>query len=391
MKRLVRKPWIVAVLASAVAWAVLLVALAWGRFDGDARGFIFAGAAFQRPAVLADVPVLSQYGYDGQFYAVLATDPLLLHAATPGYLDTAAYRAARVGAPLVAWLLALGQPAAAVWAYLLLCWAGALALVGVLAAWLGERGVSPWWAVALGVSGGVAASVLRATPDALAVALALGGLWALERQRHGWALGLLSAATLTRETMVLVALGVAVAELLGGRRRQAVLYALIPAALYGAWRGVLALTLEDAALATGGNLGWPLAWVVGKLASLGRGGAGAVGMEVWGVLAVIAGLGGAVVLARRSLREAPAASYLLFSLLALVLSGQVMVEAYAYARVLLPLAALGLVVASGGSPLSRLWFYFQAVFQALVGLAMVRVELGATFPALANLKGYLFG
>ncbi len=378
-------------LACAVAWAVLLVALAWGRFDGDARGFIFAGAAFRRPAVLADVPVLSQYGYDGQFYAVLATDPLLLRPATPGYLDTAAYRAARVGAPLAAWLLGLGQPATAVWAYLLLCWAGALALVGVLAAWLGERGISPWWAVAIGVSGGVAASVLRATPDALAVALALGGLWALERQRHGWALGLMSAATLTRETMVLVALGVAVAELVAGRRRHGALYALIPAGVYGVWRGVLALMLEDAALLAGGNLGWPLAWLAGKFASLGRGGAGAVGMELWGVLAMIAGLGGAVVLARRALREAPAAAYLLFALLAVVLSSQVLVEAYAYARVLLPMAALGLVLASEGKPLSRLWFHFQAGFQALVGLAMVRVELGATFPALANLKGYLFG
>lgn len=390
MRQLLARPWLVAVIACGAVWAVLLGMLSWARFEGDVRGFVCAGSAFSRPEALAEVPVLSEYGYDGQFYAVLATDPLVLDVQTMLHLDSPPYRAARVGAPLAAWLLGLGQPGAAVWIYVLLCWAGALALVALLAGWLGERGGSPWWALAVGMSGGVAASVLRATPDALAVALALVGLWALAHRRHSWAVSLLIAAALTRETMVLAALGAAVAEILSGRRRTAALYALLPAGVYGAWRVVLALMLGASPLAAGGNLGVPLAWVGAKAASLAQGGAGAVGMELWGMLAVLSGLGGAVVLARRSLREAPAAACVLFALLSVVLSSHVTVEAYAYARVLLPLPVLGLLAAGGSGPVVRLWFYFLAAFQTLVGLAMVRVELGATFPALANLKGYLF-
>ncbi len=390
MRAVLARPWVVATVACGVAWACLLAALALGRFDGDVRGFLCAGAAFSRPEALAGVPVASQYGYDGQFYAVLATDPLVLKAETMLHLDSPGYRAARVGAPLAAWLAALGQPRAAVWIYLLLCWTGALALVGLSAGWLAERGVSPWWALAVGVSGGVAASTLRATPDALAVALAVGGLWLLARQRRGWALLLMIAATLTRETMVLAALGAAVAELSAGRRRVAALCAVVPAGVYGAWRTVLALHLGGSPLAAGGNVGAPFSWVGAKVASLAGGGAGAVGMELWGMLAILTGFAGAVVLARRFVREAPSAAFLLFALLSVVLSRHVTVEAYAYTRVLLPLPVLGLLAAAGSGPLARLWFYFLAAFQALVGLAMVRVELGSTFPALANLKAYLF-
>lgn len=386
----IKQPWIVATIACAVAWTVLLGALALARFDGDARGFLLAGAEFTRPPVLAEVPTLSPYGYDGQFYAVLATDPLLLHPDTAQYLDTPAYRAARVGGPLLAWLSAFGQPAVAVWTYLLWCWAGALALVGLLARWLREVGVSPWWAIAVGVSGGVAAAVLRATPDALAVALAVAGLMARSRSRHGLAVGLLGTATLTRETMVAAALAAAVVELAEKRWRWAALYGLLPAAVYGGWRLFLSFRLGGALLEGSGNLGPPLGWVGAKVWHLTHGGAGGMGMEVWGTLAILAGLGGAVVLVRHSLREATAAAYLLFAALSLLLSSQVTVEAYAYARVLLPLPVLGLLAAAGSSYLARLWLYFLAAFQALVGLAMVRVELGATFPALANLKGYLF-
>lgn len=381
--------WAAVVGTFTLVWGAVLVALALGRYGGDARGFLYAGAAFSRPAALADAPVLSPYGYDGQFYAVLATDPLLLRRETRTHLDAPAYRAARVGAPLLAWLAGLGQPRAAVWMYLWACWLGALATTALVAAWLIADGRSPWWALLVGLSGGVAASLLRATPDALALAWALGGLTARRRGSHDWAWGLLAAAALTRETMLLVALGAAVGELAAGRRRQAALYALFPAGAYAAWRGVVALLTGDSSVSTGSNLTVPFAWVGPKLSHLFSGGAGNLGMELWGVLGVLAACGGAVVLARRAWREAPAAAYVFFAILAVLLSRQVMVEAYAYSRVLLALPVLGVVAATSVGPLARLWLYFLGAFQAVVGVAMVRVELGLTFPALANLGGFL--
>lgn len=62
---------------------------------------------------LRDVPlrvVPNSPGYDGQFYAQLAVDPLLLDAATGEALDNPSYRARRILFSWTAFLIGLGQP-----------------------------------------------------------------------------------------------------------------------------------------------------------------------------------------------------------------------------------------------------------------------------------------
>ena len=126
-----------AVLAVAAAfWAVALGLTVLGQHGGDPRALLRLGELRDHPQALAGVPRSSEHGYDGQYYATLATDPLLRRPETVACLDAPFYRAGRIGAPIAAWLLAFGRPQLAVVLYQLLCWAGCLAAVHLVARWL---------------------------------------------------------------------------------------------------------------------------------------------------------------------------------------------------------------------------------------------------------------
>jgi hypothetical protein len=71
-------------------------------------------------------------GYDGQFYAQLALDPLLRNPAIDRALDTPAYRSHRILFSWTAWAMGLGRPVWIIQAYAIqnvLTW---LALAGLL-------------------------------------------------------------------------------------------------------------------------------------------------------------------------------------------------------------------------------------------------------------------
>jgi hypothetical protein len=172
-------------------------------------------------------------GYDGQFFAALATDPLLLNAATPAYLDAPAYRAGRIGLPLAAWVLAGGEKYAAILIYQLLCWAGAVLGVWVAARWLVEGGASPLWALPLGISGGVVASVVRSLPDATAASLILLALWLRNNERRG-AIAVLAFACLVRETSLIAAIAL-IAFDVRAKRYGAAAIAFVPFLVVSIW------------------------------------------------------------------------------------------------------------------------------------------------------------
>ena len=217
----------VTVVGVAVFWLALLSTIAMVRFGGDYRALLCLGDLVRHPAALDGVPRDGPHGYDGQYYAALATDPLLLRAETTRFLDAPAYRATRVFVPGLAWVIALGNGRAAVHVYLWLCWALAIAAVGVVAAWLRCDGRPLWWTAALAVSGGLVISLLRATPDAAALALLLAALLLQHRGRTAWAVAALAAAVLARETSVLAIPALAWSEL--QRRRPAAAFAFYAA------------------------------------------------------------------------------------------------------------------------------------------------------------------
>src|SRR6187399_4798 len=67
----------------------------------------------KRAATLRDLPIATvpgSNGYDGQFYAQLALDPLLLSPETSAALDAPAYRARRILTPALASVAGAGDP-----------------------------------------------------------------------------------------------------------------------------------------------------------------------------------------------------------------------------------------------------------------------------------------
>jgi hypothetical protein len=159
--------------------------------------------ATRLPAV-AEVPHFVHYqspGYDGQFYAQLAVEPLLRDRRIDAALDTPPYRARRILFAWTAYLMGLGRPAWILKAYALqniLAW---LLLAWVLLRWFppsAPRNLVPWIGCLFGAGmmGSVRFALLEG-PGLLVLALALASI---ERGKPWLASGLMALVGLGRET-----------------------------------------------------------------------------------------------------------------------------------------------------------------------------------------------
>jgi hypothetical protein len=143
-------------------------------------------------------------GYDGQFYAQIALDPLLRSRSTVNALDNAPYRARRILLPWVSYLAGFGQPWLVLQAYALVNVAGWLGLALLLLRWLpaGQtRFVFAWTACML--SDGLLSSMRQSLTDGPSMLLLALGVAMAEQQRRNATAGLLGLAGLARETNLL--------------------------------------------------------------------------------------------------------------------------------------------------------------------------------------------
>jgi len=146
----------------------------------------------------------SRAGYDGQFYAQLALDPLARDPAIDQALDSFPYRARRILFAWTAYVGGLGQPAWVVSAYALqnvVCW---LVLAVLLWRWLPPvsfRHVWVWFACLF--SDGLIWSVTRALLEGPSLLLLALAIVAVERKRTWLATALAAVLPLGRETNVL--------------------------------------------------------------------------------------------------------------------------------------------------------------------------------------------
>lgn len=164
------------------------------RFDASREALVV-------PA-LRDVPrnTLSS-GYDGQFYAQLAVDPLVLEPSTVEALDNPFYRARRVLTAGTAFLFGLGQPRWIVHAYAIQNVAFWILLALLLTRWLPPkdfRNFCLWFGCLFG--NGVIASVVRALPDLPSLLLLALTVLAIERRRTTGGAALVGLAGLAKET-----------------------------------------------------------------------------------------------------------------------------------------------------------------------------------------------
>ena len=194
----IRSPW-------AVALTVLLFYGTWLAFavpqSHGGRDFVQLGQSFAQRAPLGSPlhlgpPYLNKLGYDGEFYYFIALDPLHARVA----IDDPPYRYTRILYPLVARLLALGQPPLIPYTLIVVNW---LALAGgtlALAAFLQHHRTSPWFALVYGLYPGLAVSLRRDLTEPLSyglVALAIyvfdrGGRWRLIGAGSSFALAILA-------------------------------------------------------------------------------------------------------------------------------------------------------------------------------------------------------
>ncbi len=199
--------WLAFVLARWQTWAAGHISL-----------FIMAGHVYSGPAHLPHVP---SKGYDGQFYYRLALNPFNWHQTAYGITMDHNYRYTRIGYPVVAWILSLGQhhlvPTVLV-VVNLIC----IGIVG----WLGgmfarESGRHALWGLLFVAYFGLVISIGRDTSEPLADACMLGGLLAYRHSRYVLAALLIAYGVITNEPILVAAAAIGLTRLYEMYRRRA--------------------------------------------------------------------------------------------------------------------------------------------------------------------------
>ncbi|HXH77520.1 hypothetical protein [Nocardioides sp.] len=181
-------------------------------FDGDPSGFVTAGELTTDAAAAPDHLLVTSgtRGYDGQAYFRLARDPLTNDVTADGITFTRpAYWQSRIGYPLAAWVVSAGGhgpwvPGAMVAVNLL----AVVALVLLAARWALSRGRSAWWGAVPAAWAGYVVGVGQDLTEPLAGALMLASLYAMRVGSFVPAAVALTAAALTRETTLVLAVAV---------------------------------------------------------------------------------------------------------------------------------------------------------------------------------------
>lgn len=214
-------------------------------------------------AELGDVPVTRGAGHDGQYYYLVARDPLA-RGANAGLVDHGGYRYRRILYPALAGGFGLLGPrptlvGLSLWAVL----GTGLAAAAVFD--LSNTLPTRRWALA-GVlaNPGIWLSVQLVTADALGLALALWGMALALRRLPILASAVLAAAVLTKEQFLAVALGLAAWYWLEGRRRWAVTVTAVPTAVLILWSSYVTVAIGQG-FAPRPNFGIPFVGVTNAL------------------------------------------------------------------------------------------------------------------------------
>lgn len=334
-------------------------------YDGNVNGLFCISEEYTPPAPLAnlDLHVYQNWiGYDGQFFLWLSVDPLLRDVSLTNAFHTAehtSYRAQRIGLPLLAHALALGNPAAL---------SHALIAVNLLALFAGcwfflkildHYRASPFWVFAYAFAPAMMAAQFRVLSEALASCLVVLAIWGLLKERWIWAAVALGAAVLVRETTVLFSLAVAAWAFLRREPSKGLAFVL-PIPVYCLWSAYVYGRLGVWPYAGGvePNLAFPFVgiiekfqWVLGQMVEihLGMGrSTPRIFFSVFVETIFCLGVLFAIYLAVKRLQAAPREWLTLtlcaYALLAMVLSALPWSRFWHSARILDPLVFLPLIV-----------------------------------------------
>lgn len=200
-----------------VALAGLLLVLSWqwlvvqGAYGGNWTGLFRIGSKQPRPPGAqfeGDYLIEGSTGYDGQFYRLVAHDPLNRHGLAD-YVDSPGFRYSRILLPLLAHLIALGNPNWIDQAYI-----GVIVACSFFGTLYSARlartlGLCEWYGLFFLLLPATWISINRLTVDvAVAAGCAAYLVWSTEQEndRTGFKMwALLAALPFVRETGVLIA------------------------------------------------------------------------------------------------------------------------------------------------------------------------------------------
>ncbi len=248
--------------------AVLLILLwqgtiVYGARGGDWTSLFCAGDRFAVPPELAGRTYVfpNSSGYDGQFYRLVAHDPLLRRGYA-SYMDAARYRYGRILVPMLAAAGGVGGPALVDAAYIAVVVLSIGLGVYWTALWLQSLGFSPMLGLIFLLAPATATAVDRMTVDATLCAWFAGFVY--HWRRGDWrTVGVICAlAALTRETGLLLIAGAALAAAGQKEWKRAAGFAAAALPALG-WMGFVAMrTPPSSGLAL---ITWPFAGVFAQI------------------------------------------------------------------------------------------------------------------------------
>lgn len=335
------RPVIVA--AVGIVFSVVIVGLGLFRTDWDPTLFVGFGeeaAATTEYAEerLGEVILRPVQGHDGKYFFVQANDPWVLEPDNnASVLDHPIYRSQRMLYPLLAGGLGFFGPQTIVWA---------LVVVNIVAMGVGTMatsrvaqriGGSPWWGLAFVANFGLLFTLTNDDAGIVAAALAFWALAMLYEGRLGPAVAFLAAAALTREVMIVCAVGLAVWAWSVGKRRTALYLISVPALFMAGWTVYLRARL-GADGSSPDAIGWPFV-------GMGR----AVSSWLENPLVAVAGVAVILIMVLYLVRFAGTRSslgwmFLGFIPLATVLSDNVWREIFDFSRAVAPLLTAAILL-----------------------------------------------
>ncbi len=244
--------------ASLVAgFYMLFTIVALGLHGWDPLWFVWIGERY------ADLDPEGRTGYDGQFIYYLASDG----SAAVTHLDSPAYRLQRILLPVAVRLLSLGSPVRVPWVLVLVNFSAIVITTFLLAKWLKDQNLSPWYSLMYALYVGTLMAYSRDLTEPFAFLWVAWGAILWLQDKHTPAIVVLALAALTKEISLLFVFGILASAIANRDVRLGlrVTAAIIPLVL---WEICLLLEFGVVPLTSGPTLeGIPLIGILSHLST----------------------------------------------------------------------------------------------------------------------------
>lgn len=263
-------PEIKNVLISTFIVSIAVGYLYWGEFSGNITGFFRIGSVLSlSPYLNPDQTLIfkGEIGYDGQQFLSLALDPGLQNPDTLTALDHPSYRYRRILYPLLGYVLGLGNPTLIPYTMVAVNAVTILLLVWVISNYFKSYPQSQWHPLFVLAIPGVWIVLSLSTADLLSNLFLVTALYGYSQGKPSLTAIALGLGCLTRETMLLIWIGIGVTSL-WERRKEMILPLILAAMPAVVWNLYVINQHLPGQSGISSNFGLPFLGILHKFASL---------------------------------------------------------------------------------------------------------------------------